>query len=360
MAAARASSRLRRWVRRAAWALAAAIAVPAAVVCIAAAWFAAPGYSGPTTDHFDGQRFHNPVERRHHGFGDFLRWQLTKKPGPWRAWVDEPPGPPPPRRVGRGELRVTFVNHATVLIQMDGVNVLTDPIWSERASPVSWIGPRRHRAPCIRFEDLPPIDVVLVSHNHYDHLDLPTLARLARAHHPRILTGLGNRALLAKSGIAGAADLDWGQEATLGPGVRVVAVPAQHASNRGFGDRDRTLWAGFVLVGPGGPVYFAGDTAWGPHFEQIHRRFGDLRLAVLPIGSFRPEWFMAAVHMSPDEALRAHHALRARTSLGIHFGTFALGDDGEDEGPARLRELLAQDPQRFWVLGFGEGRDVER
>src|SRR5262249_35736964 len=157
-------------------------------------------------------------------------------------------------------------------------------------------------------------------------------------------------------GIAGAVDLDWGQEVTLSPHVRVIAVPARHFSQRGFGDRGRTLWAGFVLVGPGGPGYFPGDTGFGPHVEQIHRHFGPLRLALLRIGGFRPEWFMAPVHMSPADALRAHHALEARTSVAIHFGTFPLADDGETEPTDRLAALLAADPQRFWVLTPGEGR----
>jgi L-ascorbate metabolism protein UlaG (beta-lactamase superfamily) len=336
-----------------------AVLLLGAVAWIAGRSFAAPPYHGPRTDHFDGERFHNLTDTEHGAFGlAFWRWQWTRKPGPWGDHPDAPFGPPPPRRVGRGELRVTFVNHSTVLIQMDGLNILTDPIWSERASPLAWLGPRRRRPPGIRFEDLPPIDAVLVSHNHYDHLDVPTLRRLAAVYHPRIVSGLGNRALFAEKGIPGAVDLDWGQEVFLSRDVRVIAVPARHFSQRGFGDRSRTLWAGFVLVGPGGPVYFAGDTGFGPHFERIHHRFGPLRLALLPIGGFRPEWFMAPVHMSPADALRADHLLEARTSVAIHFGTFPLADDGETEPPDRLAELLASDPQRFWVLAPGEGRDV--
>src|SRR6185369_9963185 len=146
--------------------------------------------------HFDGERFHNQGGVEVQGAGAFVRWVTTRAQGPWRAWTDAEPGPPPPRRVERGEMRVTFVNHATVLVQMDGVNILTDPIWSERASPVPFAGPKRVRPPGLRFEDLPPIDLVLVSHDHYDHLDQATLARLAREHRPRFVVGLGNRALL--------------------------------------------------------------------------------------------------------------------------------------------------------------------
>src|SRR5262245_27842318 len=243
-------------------------------VWIAGRGLAAPPYRGPITDHFDGRRLHNPTGDPNRGFINYLRWQLTRDAGPWGDHPNAPFGPPPPGRVGRGELRVTFINHATVLIQMDGLNIMTDPIWSERASPLSWAGPRRRRPPGIRFEDLPRIDAVLISHNHYDHLDLPTLARLATEHHPWIVCPLGNRALLQQHHIASDVDLDWGQEVPLSPAVRVTAVPAVHTSARGFGDRDRTLWAGFVLRGPAGTVYFAGDTAFGPHVDEIRERYG--------------------------------------------------------------------------------------
>jgi L-ascorbate metabolism protein UlaG (beta-lactamase superfamily) len=260
-------------------------------------------------------------------------------------------------------MRVTFVNHATALLQMDGVNVLTDPIWSERSSPVSFAGPKRVVPPGLRFEQLPPIDVVLVSHNHYDHLDLPTLRRLAAEHDPRILVPLGNRALLERAGVHGAEELGWWKSVVVADGVRVAAVPARHFSGRGMLDRNRALWAGFVVSGPAGSAYFAGDTGFGPHFQEIRDRFGSPRLAFLPIGAYRPEWFMSRVHMSPDEALRAHRILGAGTSVGIHFGTFRLADDGQDEPPERIEALLGEEvaPRpRFWILGFGEGRDVPR
>lgn len=323
--------------------------------------FSAPRYRGQASDHFDGERFRNHRPTEHGGFGDVLRWMWTREPGPWLDSTDALPGDPPPRRVGSGELRVTFVNHATVLVQMDGINILTDPIWSERCSPVSWAGPKRVRPPGIRFEDLPPIDVVLVSHNHYDHLDIRTLERLTHEHHPRIFSGLGNGALLEAKGLRVAEDLDWWQNVDIASDVRLTAVPAQHFSSRGLCDRDRTLWVGFVVTGPAGSVYFAGDTGWGPHFEQIRERLGPPRLALLPIGAFRPEWFMSRVHISPDEAVRAHQVLGAGTSVAIHFGTFRLGDDGQDEAPARLEAVITtantQRP-RFWVLRFGEGRSV--
>lgn len=317
-------------------------------------------HRGEVSDHFDGRRFRNPVATEHAGLPELVRWMVTREPGVWRKWTDQPPAPSPPRRVGRGEMRVTFVNHATVLVQMDGVNVLTDPIWSKRSSPVSWAGPRRVVPPGLRFEQLPPIDVVVVSHNHYDHLDLPTLKRLAKEHRPLILVPAGNRLVLDRAKIEGVEELDWWRSIEVRPEVRVAAVPAQHFSGRGLADRDRALWAGYVVDGPAGVAYFAGDTGFGPQFAQVRERFGRPRLALLPIGAYRPEWFMSRVHTSPDEALRAHEILGAEASVGIHFGTFRLADDGQDEPAERIAELLRESTSRFWVLGFGEGRDVPR
>jgi L-ascorbate metabolism protein UlaG (beta-lactamase superfamily) len=307
------------------------------------------------------RRFRNETDIRHEGFGDLVRWLAHRDPGPWRRWTDVAPSPAPPFRVGRGDLRVTFVNHSTVLVQMDGVNILTDPIWSERCSPVSFAGPRRVVPPGLRFEQLPPIDVVLLSHNHYDHMDLPTLRQLTDERRPRILAPLGNARTLERGGVPGAGELGWWETARVREGIHVHAVPAQHFSGRGLFDRDRALWAGFVVTGPAGSVYFAGDTGFGPHFAKIRERYGPPRLALLPIGAYRPEWFMSRVHMSPDEALSSHRILGAGTSVGIHFGTFRLADDGQDEPAERIGARLAEEAEpapRFWILGFGEGRDV--
>jgi L-ascorbate metabolism protein UlaG (beta-lactamase superfamily) len=322
----------------------------------------APRWRGPITNHFDGKRFRS-MEPLDHGFGDFLRWMTHRERGAWRDFTDTPPGSRPPVRVGAGTLRVTFVNHSTVLVQMDGLNFLTDPVWSARVSPLSFVGPRRHRRPGLRFEDLPPIDAVLVSHNHYDHMDLPTLRRLAFAHHSPIFVALGNAKFLDKHGVPRARDLDWWDSMTLSPGITLTAVPARHFSSRSPFDRDRTLWCGWVIEGPSGPIYFAGDTGWGSHFEEIGRRFPGLRLAFLPIGAYRPRWFMAAAHIDPEDALRAHETLGARTSVGIHFGTFAQADDGELEPIEELKAALARNPDpkpHFLLLDNGESLEVPR
>jgi L-ascorbate metabolism protein UlaG (beta-lactamase superfamily) len=319
----------------------------------------APRYQGPVTDHFDGSKFRNPGPYDRKGFIDFLRWQLNRNQGHWNEWIDSESGAAPPRRVDGRDLRVTFVNHATVLIQTEGLNILTDPIWSERASPVRWAGPKRHRAPGLRFEDLPPIDIVVISHNHYDHLDIKTLSRLNAEHRARFVTGLGNRALLNAHAINNVTELDWWAAAKVSNELNVACVPAKHFSGRGLRDGEATLWCGFVIQGSAGNIYFAGDTGMGSHFAEIKNRFGSIRLALLPIGAYLPEWFMHPVHISPSEAIEVHRLLEPSISMAIHFGTFALGDDGESEPVARLRASLNNtSDSRFWVLEHGEGRNV--
>jgi L-ascorbate metabolism protein UlaG (beta-lactamase superfamily) len=315
----------------------------------------------PSAARFDGKRFSSPGSPELHGVGDFLRWITDRERGPWREFTDAPPGPAPPRQVGGGRMRVAFVNHSTVLLQMDGINVLTDPVWSERVSPISFAGPRRHRPPGLRFEDLPPIDAVLVSHDHYDHMDQRTLTRLAESHAASFFVATGNAARLSRFGIPRGRELAWWESAELAPGVAVTAVPAWHFSGRTAFDRDRTLWCGFVVSGPSGAAYFAGDTGWGPHFEEIGRRFPGLRLAMLPIGAYRPRWFMSPMHIDPAEAVAAQKSLGASTALAVHWGTFAQADDGEFEPVEELRKALDRQPEprpRFVVLENGESLEV--
>lgn len=322
-------------------------------------WLAStPPYRGPVSDHFDGRRFRNSHATPHNDFRDAAKWATTRQRGPWKPYHHEEPGPPPPQRVDGDGLRVTFVNHTTVLIQTGGINILTDPIWSERCGPVSWFGPRRVRPPGIRFDDLPPIDVVLLSHNHYDHCDLPTLKRLARTHKPSLIAPLGNRRFLERRGIPVLHELDWWDKAGLS-GLTVTAVPVRHFSGRGLFDRDRSLWCGYMVETAAGRICFAADTGYGDHFKDIRERIGAPRLALLPIGAFRPEWFMSRVHMSPEQAIQAHGDLEAEISVATHYGTFRLADDGETEPAERIAISMARSPDlRFWVLEFGEGRDV--
>jgi L-ascorbate metabolism protein UlaG (beta-lactamase superfamily) len=320
-------------------------------------------YSGPPSDHFNGEHFYNP----HNGFprvgGGLIQWLAHRKPGPWRKWTDAAPGAIPPERVSDGALRVTFIGHSSVLIQIDGINILCDPIWSKRASPVSWAGPKRRRAPGIPFEELPKIDLVLQSHDHYDHFDVPTLRRIASQWKPNFAVPLGVASRLISKKIAvdpQIAELDWWQPARFSELICITAVPARHFSGRGLRDRNKTLWCGYVVETPSGAVLFAGDTAYGPHFAEIRARFPKIRLALLPIGAYRPQWFMGPVHISPADAVRAHKEVGAATSVGIHFGTFRLADDGEEEPVAELQRALDHEKQRhrFWILDPGEGRDI--
>jgi len=242
-------------------------------------------------------------------------------------------------------------------VQQDGLNLLTDPIWSPRIGPTSWLGSKRQRPPGIRFEDLPPVDVVLLSHDHYDHLDLPTLRQLAEAFpNLTMVTGLGNGSFLKSNGIhVRVVELDWWQSTTVGS-LEISATPAAHWSGRNPFAQNRTLWVGFMLKGPAGGVYFAGDTGWGPHFAEIRERFGPLRLALLPIGAYKPEWFMSPQHMGPPEALEAARILEASSSIGLHFGTFNLADDGPYEAP---NALGAHGPNpHFEILAEGRGWEV--
>jgi L-ascorbate metabolism protein UlaG (beta-lactamase superfamily) len=317
-------------------------------------------YEGPASEHFDGTRFFNPAPPNERGFGDFLRWQLSRKPAAWPDQATIIPGKPPARVEGN-RLQVTFVGHATVLLQTEGLNILTDPIWSERASPFSWIGPKRVRSPGVSFEDLPKIDVVIVSHNHYDHLDLATLDMLWKRDRPRIIVPLGNDTLLRREieGIAPTA-LDWMEAVEVGPQVKIRAVPVQHWSARGVFDRSKALWAGYLIEAPGGPIYFAGDTGIGNSWwvDRTAALHPEVRLALLPIGSYEPRWFMAYSHVNPDEALTVFEKLRARHALGIHFGTFPMADDGPDDAVKELSEALTRraiSADRFRTLETGAG-----
>ncbi len=292
----------------------------------------------PHSDHYDGKHFFNPNAPAAKGLLDVLRWKMTSRPAPWTSRAqDAIRSSVPPASVEGARCRITLVNHSTLLIQYAGTNLLTDPIWSDRASPFSWLGPRRFSPPGIHFENLPKIDVVLLSHNHYDHLDLPTLKRIAERDKPRFVVPLGVAELLSRHNIRAKQELDWWQ--TAGP---ITCVPAQHFSARGITDRNRTLWCGYWMVTPAGPIYLAADTAFGAHFEEIRKRLGRPRVALLPIGAYKPEWFMSPVHMSPTQAVEAHQILEPERSMAIHWGTFQLADDGRDQPALELAQALAR------------------
>lgn len=323
--------------------------------------FSAPGYQGPVSPHFDGKHFFNAV-KRDSGLGDFLKWQLTKEREFWPETVDVVKPAVPSKNIPDSRMEVYFINHATMLIRVDGFNILTDPIWSERCSPVTWAGPKRLHPPGISFDDLPKIDAVVVSHNHYDHMDIETLKKLDARDKPVVLAGLGNSLFLKKEGVSNVVDLDWWQSHVLHEKLKIEFVPTQHFSGRGLGDRNQTLWGAFVFASKRGPILFAGDTGYSDHFKQIEQKFGAFFLSILPIGAYKPRWFMDHVHVDPNEAVLAHLDLNSRLSIGMHFGTFNLADEGfeaptKDLEVAKQKHRLADDA--FVTLKPGEGRFFE-
>jgi L-ascorbate metabolism protein UlaG (beta-lactamase superfamily) len=298
----------------------------------------APAYKGPQSDHFNGKKFVNPGGVEVPGLNKVFKWMLNRKRTPWKENVHAPPGKRPLDHYNDG-IRITFVNHSTFLIQVDGLNVLTDPVWAKRASPFSWAGPKRMCPPGIRFEDLPRIHLILLSHNHYDHLDLQTMRLLFGAHHPRIVTPLGVKKFLDNESITGATDVDWWTVLPVNERVSIQCVPAQHFSGRGMLDRNKTLWCGYVINTTRGKIYFAGDTGYNPAiFKEIRQKCSPVRVAMIPIGAYKPQWFMAPVHTSPEEAVLIHREIGSQFSIGSHFGTFPLADEGLEEP---LRDLAS-------------------
>lgn len=321
-----------------------------------------PYYQGPLSDHFDGTRFLNAGQPdTDRGFGQMLRWKLREKAAAWPKSVPVSPVKPEGRVEG---LRITLVGHMTLLIQAAGLNILTDPVWAERASPVQFAGPKRVTAPGIALADLPPIHAVLISHNHYDHMDLATLRRLKAAHEPLMVMPLGNDAIVAKA-VPGARTVtgDWGDRITIAPSFDVTVTRANHWSARGIGDRRMALWGGFFLDTPAGSVWFAGDTGYGDGapFREIRQRCGAPDVALIPIGSYEPRWFMAAQHVNPDEAVRIFQDVGAKHALGIHWGTFQLTDEAREAPLYALDAALAAAgiaPERFVAAHPGDRVDI--
>lgn len=337
------------------------IAIIVASVIYLVVQYRMPEYRGPVSDHFDGRRFSN-LEGVYspRSFADFIKWRFQHKSTAWPTHRDNLFTPVVKQHVLGGDLQVTFVGHATVLVQTQGLNILTDPIWSERASPVQFMGPKRVHAPGIDFSALPPIDAVLISHNHYDQLDIPTLQRLEQQFHPMFIAGLGNDMLLKKrlGPNAHIVTLDWWQNHSINKNVSILFVPANHWSKRSLFDTNKVLWGGFVIQSKSGNVYFSGDTGFadGSIFSQI-AHYGPFRLALLPIGAYEPRWFMHSSHVNPAESVEIFKILKSQYAMAIHFGTFHLTNEGIDEPVIALDEALKKShltQQQFRVLQVGE------
>ncbi len=344
--------------RRALIGLASATVIPVAAT---AAWTSQHRYyDGPVSDHFDGTRFFDRHGAPPNSLLKLLRWRSQ---GDRADWPDADPSPfsdRPPRSVEGRPWRISFVGHASFLLQTAGLNILMDPMWSDRASPFGFVGPKRVNAPGIAFDGLPPVHAVLVSHNHYDHLDLATLGALATPHRPRVVTPLGNDAIIrGHDSVIAVEARDWGERIVLSPQVAVTLVPARHWSARGPFDRNKALWAAFIIETPAGRILHVGDSGYGDgwHFRYAREKFGPFRLAILPIGAYEPRWFMREQHMTPAEAVRAFRDSGAEFALGHHYGTFQLSDEAIDAPSRALDEARVAagiSPAAFRLLKPGE------
>lgn len=307
------------------------------------------------------------------GWRDLLRWMAERRSQPQVVTPQRGSFPVATPsivypRAAAADFAATWIGHSTVLLQLGGLNLITDPVFSQRASPLQWAGPRRVMEPGLPLDALPPLDVVLLSHNHYDHLDRPAAKRIARAHPDATwIVPLGVGAYLRSWGVRAVVELGWWEETVIHT-LRVSATPARHFSGRRLRDRNRSLWSGFALEIGGKRVYFAGDTAYHPEFGAIGARYGPFDFVMIPVGAYAPRWFMGIVHVDPEEAVQiyqdvvsAHAGKPLPLMLGLHWGTFRLTDEPMDEPPrrtaARWRAVgLAED--RLWIARFGETRSV--
>ena len=300
-------------------------------------------YNGKTSDHFDGKRFFDPELSDEKTFGSFLKWQFTKKPAQWPQRIEVENYNVPPRNVYGDDLRITNVGHVTFLIQTQGVNILTDPVWSKRASPVTFAGPKRVIDPGIKFADLPPIDIVWVSHNHYDHLDLPTIQRLWQSHKPRIITPLGNDTIIkSMNPEINVESYDWEDSVFINDNIKLHLSPMQHWSSRNIFDRNKALWAALTIETKGGNIYFVGDSGYGEgrYFKRDKEKFGNYRLALIPMGAYEPRWFMKYAHMNPEEFVLSHIDLGRPFSVPSHYDVFKLTDEAIVDASKALKEAI--------------------
>lgn len=318
-----------------------------------------------TPAHHSINGFRNIYDNPEHGFASFLRWKLGRihdeepaiKPVQMVPYMPDVVVPdyqridhPDPARI-----QIIWIGHSTFLIQIEGINILTDPIFNNRSSPLG-LGFERKSPPGVPFDRLPPIHAVLISHNHYDHLDSYTVKKMGNFPKYFVPLKLGQWFLDQK--ITNYVEMDW-WDSSMFKGIRIVSIPSQHFSRRTALDGNKTLWAGWVLETKRGKILFAGDTGYSPHFKEIREKLGSMRLAFLPIGAYRPRWFMKTIHMDPPDAISAHKDLQAQQSIAMHWGTFFIADEPLGEPPLYLKKVMneaSMSDDSFLVLKFGETR----
>lgn len=297
-----------------------------------------PKYKGPITENWDGKRFNNPSGNEMGSFVKLMRYQSKTKRGVFEVLPETKYKKIDFADVDRQAIYYKQINHATTLVQHKGKNILTDPVYSKRASPFTFMGPKRHREPAIPFDELPKIDIIVISHDHYDHLDIATLKRLSERDEPTIYVGLGTKAFLEKFKIKNVVDMDWGDHQMNGE-IKVSFLPAKHWSNRFMSPR-KTLWGSWMFSSKEKNIYYAGDTAYDNHFKAIKDEYKTIDLALIPIGAYKPRFFMEHVHMAPEIAYKAHQDLAPSTSFAIHWGTFQLTHEGMFDPVDELQEIL--------------------
>ncbi|MFP8490051.1 MBL fold metallo-hydrolase [Gracilimonas sp. Q87] len=338
--------------------------VTGAIFIASLGWYVSePGYKGPVTEHFNGETFENPDEVPEKTFFDVMKWYFQRDQGEWTPVPESEItfAAKPVSNVIDGMV-ITYVNHSTFLIQVAGVNILTDPVWSDRVSPVSFAGPKRYRPAGVRFEDLPRIDLIVISHNHYDHLNLETLKKINEIYEPRVIAPLGVGRMLNSNGINKVFELNWWDNKVIDSDITIHSVQAQHFSARGLFDRDKTFWNGYVIETPAGNVYFAGDTGYGSFFKDIGQRYPNIKVGLIPIGAYKPRWFMKPMHVNPEEAIQVHKDVGAEISFGMHFGTFPLADDGMKDPENDFSSAMQKSENRgvnFKLLTEGDSFSIK-
>lgn len=316
----------------------------------------------PITDHCNGEKFfnHHHSSMPKNNLFNLLKWKIGDKKKSWPKFIPNHIKPNLPADIKSDQTAISFINHASLLIQFSELNILTDPVFSKRVSPISWMGPKRVRAPGIALKNLPKIDVVTISHNHYDHLDINSIKKLNQLFKPLFIVPLGNAKLLKSAKIANIIELDWWKSITI-KNYSITLTPAQHWSARSLHDKNKALWGGYIYRSAHQQVFFAGDTGYSDHFKEIFKRFGPMAMSLLPIGAYEPRWFMKYHHMNPEEAVLAHIDLHSAMSIGMHFGTFHLANEGHEDPIDDLNNSLQKhhiSNKKFITLNQGETKII--